>query len=156
MDAAAIEALLGKLFDKDDLAGNENGGLAGLVRSSDFDEGLGVVRLVAFEAQAAFGHVLALDDFIATLGMADAGGIVDLHTRMLAAIGGRGGGLFRLRQGEHGGSGLAGQAGAGGINGGLRGIPGLRQLARRSVERRRGCRRRGRWSRSICGGWVRI
>lgn len=56
---------------------------------------------MAFEAQAAFGHVLALDDFIATLGMADTGGIVDLDARMLAAIGGRGGRLFCLRESEH-------------------------------------------------------
>src|SRR5882762_7663394 len=37
LDAAAVEALLGEFFGEDDLGGNENGGLTGLVGDGDFD-----------------------------------------------------------------------------------------------------------------------
>ena len=93
MDAAAEEALLGEFLDEDDLGGNENGGLAGLVGDGDIDEGLRIIFCAAFEAQAAFGHVLALDDVVAALGMADTGRVGDFDARMLAAIGARRGGL---------------------------------------------------------------
>ena len=104
MDAAAEEALLGEFLGEDDLGGNENGGLAGLVGDGDFDEGLGVIPLAALETQAALGHVLALDDVIAAPGMADAGRVGDLDAGMLAAIGTRRGRLFvsRRRLGEDG------------------------------------------------------
>jgi hypothetical protein len=36
LDAAAEEALLGEVFDEDDLGGDEDGGLAGVVRDGDF------------------------------------------------------------------------------------------------------------------------
>jgi len=143
LDAAAVEALLGKLFDEDDLGRNENGGLAGLVGGGDFDERLRVVRFAAFEAQAAFGHVLALDDLIAALWMADTGGVVDLDAGVFAAIDARGGGLLWCGQGEHGRSGLSDKFGAGKMIGALRGGQGLRQLKRRGVERRRRGRRSG-------------
>ena len=105
MDAAAEEALLGEFLGEDDLGGNENGGLAGLVGDGDFDEGLGVIPLAALETQAALGHVLALDDVIAAPGMADAGGVGNLDAGMFAAIGARRGGLFvsRRRLREDGG-----------------------------------------------------
>ncbi len=106
MDAATEEALLGEFLGEDDLRGNENGGLvAGLVGDGDLDEGLGVIPLAALETQAALGHVLALDDVIATPGMADAGRVGDLDAGMFAAIGARRGGLFasRRRLGEDGG-----------------------------------------------------
>ena len=123
MDAAAEEALLGEFFDEDDLGGDENGGLAGNVGNGDFDEGLHIVLLAALEAHAAFGHVLAGDDVIAALGMADAGGVVDLNAGVLAAIGARSGGFFvnRGRHGEDGRLRLADRAGAGGVSSGLRG-----------------------------------
>ena len=94
MDAAAEEALLGELFGEDDLGGDENGGLAGLVRHGDFDERLGVIPLAALETQAALGHVLALDNVIGAPGNANAGGVVDFDARMLAAIDARRGGFF--------------------------------------------------------------
>ncbi len=106
MDAAAVEALLGEFFGEDDLGGDENGGLAGLVGDGDFDEGPGVVTLAALEAQAALGHVLALDDVVAALRMADAGGVVHFDAGMLAAVGASGGrGWLRsgARYGEDGG-----------------------------------------------------
>ncbi len=105
MDAAAVEALLGEFLGEDDLGGNEDGRLAGLVGDGDLDEGLGVIPLAALETQAALGHVLALDDVIAAPGMADAGRVGDLDAGMLAAIGARRGGLFvsRRRLGEDGG-----------------------------------------------------
>jgi len=113
LDAAAVEALLGEFFGEDDLGGDEDGGLAGLVRDGDFDEGPGVILLAALEAQAALGHVLALDDVIAAPGNADAGGVSDFDARVLAAIGARhgrrGGGLFSggTRHGEDDGLRLA-------------------------------------------------
>ena len=102
MDAAAEEALLGEFFGKDDLRGDENGGLAGLKRDGDFDERLGVIPLAALETQAALGHVLALDDVIGAPGNTNAGGVVDFDARMLAAIDARRGGFFagERRRGE--------------------------------------------------------
>ena len=41
MDAAAEEALLGEFFGEDDLRGNKDGGLAGLVRDGDFEDACG-------------------------------------------------------------------------------------------------------------------
>ncbi len=122
LDAAAEEALFGEFFDEDDLGGDENGGLAGLVGNGDFDEGLHIVLLAALEAHAAFGHVLALDDVIAALGMADAGGVVDFDAGVFAAIGARSGGSFvnRGRDGEDGGLRLPDRVGAGEVNRGLR------------------------------------
>jgi hypothetical protein len=108
LDAVAEEMLLGEFFDVDDLGGDEDGGLAFLVGDGDFDEGLSVVVLGALEAEAAFGHVFAGDDVFAALGVADASGVVDFDARVLAAVGGRGGGFFGRgwRQGEDGGAGL--------------------------------------------------
>ena len=94
LDAAAEEALLGEFFGEDDLRGDENGGLAGLVRHGDFDERLGVIPLAALETQAALGHVLALDDVIGAPGKANADGVVDFDARMLAAIDAQRGGFF--------------------------------------------------------------
>lgn len=93
MDAVAEEVLFGEFFDEDDLAGDENGGLAFFVGDGDIDEGLGIVVGAAFETEAAFGHVLALNDVVATLGMADASGVGNFDAGVFAAIGARGGGL---------------------------------------------------------------
>ncbi len=94
MDAVAEEALLGEFFGEDDLGRDEDGGLAGLIGDGDIDEGLRIIFCAAFEAQAAFGHVLAGDDVVAAaLGMADTGRVGDFDARMLAAIGARRGGL---------------------------------------------------------------
>src|SRR5437899_2237209 len=49
LDAAAEEALLGEFLDEDDLGGNENGGLAGLVGDGDIDEGLRIIFCAALE-----------------------------------------------------------------------------------------------------------
>ena len=103
-DAVAEEALLGEFLDEDDLGGDEDGGLAGCVGNGDFDEGAIVVTLVAFEAQAAFGHVFADDDVIAAVGMVDAGGVTDLDANVLAAIDARMRRFLRGRNGEDGGS----------------------------------------------------
>jgi len=105
LDAVAEEALLGEFFDEDDLAGDEDGGLAFLVRDGDLNEGLGVILFGAFEAQAALGHVLTGDDVFAAIGMTDAGGVADFDARMLAAVGAREGGFIGSggRQGEDGG-----------------------------------------------------
>src|SRR5713101_415430 len=122
LDAAAEEALFGEFFDEDDLGGDENGGLAGLVGNGDFDERLHIVLFAALEAEAAFGHVLALDDVIAALGMADAGGVADLDAGVFAAIGARSGGFFgnRRRYPADGRERLPDRVGAGGVNRGLR------------------------------------
>jgi hypothetical protein len=106
LDAVAEQALLGEYFDEDDLAGDEDGGLAFLVRDGDFDEGLGVILFGAFEAQAAFGHVLAGDDVFAAIGITDAGGVADFDARVFAAIDAREGGVFRSGRshGEDGGA----------------------------------------------------
>jgi hypothetical protein len=85
-DAVAEEFFFGKFYGGDDLGGNENGGLANDARDGDFDEGAFVVGLFAFETQAAARHVLAGDDVVAALGMANEGGGVDLGARMLAAL----------------------------------------------------------------------
>ena len=106
MDAAAEEALLGELFSEDDLRGNENGGLAGLIRDGDFNERLGVIALAALETQAALGHVLALDDVIGAPGNANAGGVIHFDARMLAAIDARRGGFFAGERRRREGSGL--------------------------------------------------
>jgi hypothetical protein len=123
LDAAAEEALLGEFLDEDDLGGDEDGGLAGLVGHGDFDEGLGVIVLAALEAQAALGHVLADDDVVSALLIANAGGVFDFDARVLAAIGARRGGLFlnRRRHGEDGRSRLPDRVGAGGVSSRLRG-----------------------------------
>ena len=76
----------GKFLDGDDLGGDEDGGLTGVVRGGDFDEGLGVILLFTFEAEAAAGHVFADDDFITAIGMADAGGKVHAGADVLAAL----------------------------------------------------------------------
>jgi len=126
LDAATEEALLGEFLGEDDLGGNENGGLAGLVGDCDFDEGLGVIPLAALETQAALGHVLALDDVIATPGMADADRVGDFDARMLAAIGARRSGLFVSRRSHREDGGLrlcwrlASRLRAKGINSGWR------------------------------------
>ena len=83
--------MFGERFDEDDPGGDEDGGLAGLVRDGDFDEGLRVILLAALEAETAFGHVFAGDDVVSALGMTDAGGVADLNARVFAAINGRGG-----------------------------------------------------------------
>jgi hypothetical protein len=142
-DAAAEEGLFRERFDEDDAGGDEDGGLAGVVGDGDFDQGLGVILLAALEAQAALGHVLAGDDFVAALGMTNAGGVGDFDARVPAAIGRRGGVCCGNggRHGEDGGARLAGRVDSGG--GVSRGIVGL------CVERRsgRGGRRDGN------GGW---
>ena len=122
MDAAAEEGLFGELLDEDDLGGDENGGLAGLVGNGDFDEGLYIILLAALETEAALGHVLALDDVIAAPGMADAGGVADLDAGVFAAIGARRGGFFvnRRRHGEDGRSRIPLRLRASKINGGWR------------------------------------
>ena len=129
-DAVAEELLLGKLLGEDDLGGDEEGRLARCVGNGDFDEGAVVVALAAFEAQAAARHVLAGDDVVAALGMADASGVVDLDARVLAAIDARGGrgwlrsgrGFFwsGRRHGEDGGRRLSDRiaSNAGGDGGG--------------------------------------
>ena len=86
MDAVAEELLLGEFLDEDDLAGDDDGGLAFFVGDGDVDEGLSVIVGAAFEAEAAAGHVLAGDDVVAALGMADAGGVADFDAGVLAAI----------------------------------------------------------------------
>jgi hypothetical protein len=100
-DAAAEEFFFGKFDDGDDLRGNENGDLADDVRNGDFDERAFVVGLFAFEAQPAAGHVLAEDDVVSALWMADEGGVVDLGARMLAALLARSVGLLDRGQ-RHG------------------------------------------------------
>ncbi len=92
MDAVAEQALLGEFFGEDDLGGDEDGGLAWLIGDGDFDERLRIIFCAAFESQAALGHVLAGDDVVAALGVADAGGVADFDSRMLAAIGAKRGG----------------------------------------------------------------
>jgi len=141
-DAAAEEGLFGEGFDEDDPGGDEDGGLAGLVGDGDFDEGLGVILLAALEAQAAFGHVLAGDDFVAALGVTNAGGVSDFDARVPAAIGRRGDGRGgnRGRHGEDGGARLADSVDS--VGGVLRGIVRLRVERRRWRGRRDG---RGRW-----------
>lgn len=104
LDAVAEELLLGELLDEDDLRGDENSGLAGLVGRGDLDEGLRIVMLAALEAQSAFGHILAEDNIIAALRMANAGGIVDLDARVLAAIDAGPLGFLRLWNRENGSS----------------------------------------------------
>jgi hypothetical protein len=137
--------LFGEGLDEDDAGGDEDGGLAGVVGDGDFDQGLGVILLAALEAQAALGHVLAGDDFVAALGVTNAGGVGDFDAGVPAAIGRRGGGRGGNwgRHGEDGGARLAGRVDSGG--GVFRGIVGL------GVERRRGSGRGGR--RDGNGGW---
>ena len=120
MNAVAEQALLGEFFNEDDLGGHENGGLAFLVRDGDFDEGLRVIAGGAFEAQAALGHVLASDDVVAALWMADAGGIVDFDARVFAAVGARRGGFFGScrRHSENGCAQLTSRLRAGGVRSG--------------------------------------
>ena len=127
LDAVAEEALLGEFFDEDDLAGDEDGGLAFLVRDGDLDEGLDVILFGAFETQAALGHVLAGDDVFAAIGMTDAGGVADFDARMLAAVDAREGRIVGSgrRHGKDGGVRLAavlwGNSGRGGSGGFRRG-----------------------------------
>jgi len=110
--------LLGEFFGEDDLGGDEDGGLAGLIGDGDFDEGLRIIFCAAFEAQAALGHVLALDDVVAALGMADTGRVGDFDARMLAAIGARRGELVGSgrRHGEDGRARLTSRLGASGVS----------------------------------------
>ena len=142
-DAVAEELLLGEFLGEDDLGGDEEGGLAGQVGNGDFDEGAVVVALGAFEAQAAARHVLAGDDVVAALGMADASGIADFDAGVLAAIDLGHIRLGRGRHGENGPEALHDKFGAGGVTERLRRSRGLRQRTRRGVE--------GRWGR--CRNW---
>jgi hypothetical protein len=118
-DAAAEEFFFGKFDDGDDLRGNENGDLADDVRNGDFDERAFVVGLFAFEAQPAAGHVLAEDDVVSALWMADEGGVVDLGARMLAALLARSVGLLDRGQ-RHGENRGARFVVGGGLSGGWR------------------------------------
>ena len=138
LDAVAEEALLGELFGEDDLSGDENGGLAGLIGDGDFDEGLRIIFCAAFEAQAALGHVLALDDVVAALGMADTGRVGDFDARVFAAIDARRGGFFLSgrRDGEDGARFIS-RLSARGVSTGLRRRRDLRGIMKLSVERRR-------------------
>lgn len=97
LHAVAEKLLLGEFLDKDDLRGHKDRGLAGLIRRGDFDERQRMILPAAFEAQAAFGHILAKDGLLSVGGMANAAGIVDFHARMLAAVDGGRGGFFRRR-----------------------------------------------------------
>jgi len=118
-DSVAEELLLGELLGEDDLGGDEERGLARRVGNGDFDEGAVVVALAAFEAEAAARHVLAGDDVVAALGMADTSGVADLDARVLAAIDAghiRRGRLGRGRQGCDCAEPLHDKFGAGGIN----------------------------------------
>lgn len=131
MDAAAEEGLFREGLDEDDAGRDEDGILAFGVGDGDFDERLSVILRGAFEAQAAFGHVLASDDVVAAFGMADASGVADLDARMLAAVDTRWRGRSSLRgrrgafwgwrrQGEDSGDGLGGRVaepGDGGVSG---------------------------------------
>ena len=101
MDAAAEEALLGKLLDEDDLCGDEDGGLAVLVGHGDFDEGLRIVAVAALEAQATFGHVLTGDDVVAAIVVTNTSEVIDFDARVFAAIGSGRGRFFRRGHGEH-------------------------------------------------------
>jgi hypothetical protein len=115
-DAVAEELLLGEFLEEDDL-----GGLAGCIGNGDFDEGAVVVTFAAFEAQGAARHVLAGDDVVATLGMADAGEAADFDARVLAAIDLGRIRLERRRQGEDRRAPLPGRVNRGlGRSGGLR------------------------------------
>ncbi len=138
MDAVAEEALLGEFFDEDDLGGDEDGGLAGLVGNGDIDEGLRIIFCAALEAQAAFGHVFAGDDVFAPLGMANASGVSDFDARVFAAIDARRGGFFLSgrRDGEDGARFIS-RLSARGVSTGLRRRRDLRGIMRLSVERRR-------------------
>ena len=118
MHAVTEELLLGELFGVDDLRRNENGGLTGLVRHGNFDERLRKVLLAALEAQTSFGHVFTENDVVAVaLRMTDAGGVVDLDTRVLAAIHAGSAGFLRRGSSENGGVWLLVKFGISGVSG---------------------------------------
>lgn len=117
LHAVTEKLLLGELLDKDDLRGHKDRGLAGMVRRRDFDERVRIILLAAFEAQAAFGHVLAKDNLIAALGMANASGVADFHARVLTAVDGGRGGFFRRRHRKYGGARLFKLFGIGPVSG---------------------------------------
>ena len=86
-DAVTEEAEGGKFFDAADLRGNENGGLAGRVRDGDFNRRTYGILFAAAEAEAAFGNVVALDDFFVRVIQADTSGEIDAGADVAPAIG---------------------------------------------------------------------
>src|SRR5215472_6375564 len=84
--AIAEEILFLKLLRENDLGRNENGGLAGAVRRSDFNQRLLVIPCASLKPQSAAGDVLALHKFILAVWMPDQGDVIDSDARILAAI----------------------------------------------------------------------
>lgn len=85
-DAVAEKIERGEYFDAANLCRSEDGGLAGRIWDSDFDAGVFFITFLAAETEAAFGNVVALDDFFVEMIHADAGGEVDASADVAAAI----------------------------------------------------------------------
>lgn len=83
--AVTEKAESGEFFDAADLRGNEDGGLAGGVWHGDFNGGIFLIAFAAAEAEAAFGDVVALDDFIMEID-ANAGSELDASADVAATI----------------------------------------------------------------------
>jgi hypothetical protein len=77
----------GKFFDAFDVCTDEEGLLAGRKRDGDFDGGVFCVTFAAAETEAAFGDIVALDEFLGCGIEANAGGERDAGADVMAAIG---------------------------------------------------------------------
>ena len=81
----AIEAGGGDGLGEDDADGDEDGAAAGSEGHGDFDARAFGVLIAAAEAEAAFGQILANDDFLLKTAAADAGEHACLDARAVAA-----------------------------------------------------------------------
>ena len=73
-------------FHAADLCGHENGGLAGRVRNGDFNRGVFRIVFAAAKTEAAFGDIVALDDFFVEVIHANACREIDARAHMAPAI----------------------------------------------------------------------
>jgi len=84
--AVAEKAESGKLFDAANLRGDKNGGLARRIRHGHFDGGIFGILFAAAKTEAAFGNIVALDDFFVEVVHADAGCEIDAGAYVAPAI----------------------------------------------------------------------
>jgi len=84
--AVAEQAGGREFFNAPDVCGNKDCVLAGRKRNGDFDGGVFFVTLAAAETKAAFGNVIALDEFFVGCVGTNAGSESDARTNVTAAI----------------------------------------------------------------------
>ena len=76
----------GEFFEAKDLGRSEDGGLPRRIGHGDFDGGVFFIAFLAAETEAAFGNVVALDDFFVHVIDADTSGEIDAGANVAATV----------------------------------------------------------------------